>query len=243
MNGKRPRIYGDSKLADYVKSPSLRHIRDPHQLQKLAREIVQAVDQAGAVWSKWERAREDVIKVAAQCWIPAEDLRAHMNCLPGPSLTLTDVRQRLRAIWEEPWETYPNEGLKDGCLALYAAEKQQGTEFIAIVGALREHIDLEEEHLRRERDEAYRAAKEESQLKRRQRFYSGADVGWTSIDNSDALYCRRNGRPFRTSLSKDKRWKLYRIAKQEDEGDLLGVYGNRTDANKALAKIAYEPDI
>jgi hypothetical protein len=68
--------------------------------------------------------------------IPAEDLQAYLNRLPGPALTLTDVRQRLRALWEEPWETYPNEELKNGCHSLYAAEKAQGTEFIAIVGAL-----------------------------------------------------------------------------------------------------------
>jgi hypothetical protein len=38
------------------------------------------------------------------------------------------VAQRLRVIWEEPWEKYPNEDLKVGCLALYEAEKAQGTE-------------------------------------------------------------------------------------------------------------------
>ena len=43
-----------SKLTEYVKSPSLRHIRDPHVLQKLAKEIVQAVDRASSVWEKWK---------------------------------------------------------------------------------------------------------------------------------------------------------------------------------------------
>jgi hypothetical protein len=37
-----------SKIADYVKSPSLRHIRDPRNLQKLAKEIIQSVDRAEA---------------------------------------------------------------------------------------------------------------------------------------------------------------------------------------------------
>lgn len=41
-----------SKLPDYVKSPSLRHIRDAHSLQKFAKEIIQSVDRAGAVWGK-----------------------------------------------------------------------------------------------------------------------------------------------------------------------------------------------
>lgn len=33
-----------SRLFEYVKSPSLRHLREPHSVQKLAREIVQAKD-------------------------------------------------------------------------------------------------------------------------------------------------------------------------------------------------------
>ena len=45
--------------------------------------------------------REDVVKAAAPCWIPTEDIRASLNNLPGPTLTKTDVEQRLRAIWEE----------------------------------------------------------------------------------------------------------------------------------------------
>jgi hypothetical protein len=232
-----------SKLAEYVKSPSYRHIRDRHQLQKLAKGIVQPVDRAGSVWTKWEGPREDIIKAASPCWIPEEDLRERLNLLPGPPLTLTDVKQRLRALWEQPWEAYPEEDLREGCLALYRIEKDQGTELIAIVGAIREHIEREEERLRRERDEAYRASREQELEKRKQRFLWGADVGWTQLDSSDpALYCRRNGRSFRIAAAKDKRWKLYRVANRQDDGSLLGVYGNRRDANKALDKIAYEPE-
>lgn len=231
-----------STLVEYLKSPSLGHIRNPYQLQKLAREIVQIVDRAGSVWTKWEGAREDLVKAASPCWIPIQDLHFCLNRLPGPPLTLSDVRQRLRAIWEEPWATYPNEELKESCLALYTQEKSAGTELIAIIGALREHIEFEEERLRHEQDETYRLAREAEQLKRQQRFHSGADVGWTRIDSSNALYCRRNGRSFRIALGKDKRWKLFRIASQKDEGELLGAYGHRRDANKALDKIAYESE-
>ena len=60
-----------SKLAEYVKSPSLGHIRNPHQLQKLAKEIVEAVDRPSSVWTKWDGARDDVIKAASPCWISA----------------------------------------------------------------------------------------------------------------------------------------------------------------------------
>src|ERR1700690_2833320 len=113
------RIYAvATKLADYVKSPSLRHIRDPHSLHKLAKEIVQAVDRASSIWGKWEGPREELAKAAALCWIPTEDLQTYLNRLPGPVLTHTDVVQRLRAFHDEPYSTYPNEELKAGCRAL-----------------------------------------------------------------------------------------------------------------------------
>jgi hypothetical protein len=96
-----------SILADYVKSPSFRHIRDSRNLQKLAREIIQSVDRTGAVWGKWEGRREEVAKAAACCWIPTDDLMTFLNRLPGPALTHTDVAQRLRAFWEEHGQSIP----------------------------------------------------------------------------------------------------------------------------------------
>ncbi|WP_245269317.1 hypothetical protein [Bradyrhizobium japonicum] len=173
-----------SLLFDYVKSPSLRHLRDPHSVHKIARDIVNAVDRAGSIWSKWEAEREEVARAAAPCWIPTKDLLATLNNLPGPLLTKTDVEQRLRAIWEEPYTSYPNEDLKEGCLALYVAEKAQGTEMRAIIGMLQEHLEREDERLRREQEERYRKLKEEERAKLEQRFLSGADCGWTSIDGS-----------------------------------------------------------
>ncbi|MFB9262211.1 hypothetical protein ACFFWD_03340 [Bradyrhizobium erythrophlei] len=89
-----------TRLFEYVKSPSLRHLRDPNSIHKLAREIVQALDGASSIWGKWGGPREEVVKAAAPCWVPIEDLRAFLNALPGPPLTKTDVEQRLRAIWE-----------------------------------------------------------------------------------------------------------------------------------------------
>jgi hypothetical protein len=126
------RIYAIiSALAEYVRSPSLRHLRDPHNLQKLAKEVVTVFDRAGSVWTKWDGRRDDVAKAAAQCWIPIEDLLAFLNTLPGPPLTLTDVKQRLRALWEEPYSAYPNDELQAGCLAIYETEKAAGTEMSA----------------------------------------------------------------------------------------------------------------
>jgi hypothetical protein len=65
---------------------------------------------------------------------------------------------------------------------------------------------------------------------------------WTQVKGSVDLYCRRNGRAFRIARGKDKRWKLYRIASLEDAGELLGTYQGRREANKALERIAYQPE-
>lgn len=231
-----------SKLTHYTRSPSLRHIRDPHQLGKLAEEIVQAIDQANSIWRKWDGPREEVAKAAALCWIPIEDLQAFLNDLPGPTLTATDVAQRLRAIWEEPYNTYPKEELKAGCLEVYAEERALGTEMMAIIGALQEHIELEEERLRREQEERYRRYREEELERLEQRFRIGADCGWTRLGGSKDYYCRRNGRAFRIEQGKDKRWCLYRIKSVDDEGVQVGTYLGRGDANKVIKQVAYEPE-
>ena len=107
---------------------------------------------------------------------------------------------------------------------------------------LREHIEVEEERLRREQYEAYRRSKEEGRVRLQQRFLSGADCGWTELEKPGDFYCRRNGRSFRTARGKDKRWQLYRLNSIEDEGVLLGNYLGRGDANKALAQIAFQPE-
>jgi len=231
-----------SKLADYVKSPSLRHIRDPRNLQRLAQELLQAVDRAGGIWEKWQGPREELAKAAAHCWIPTDDLQVFLNRLPGPALTRTDVVQRLRAFHEEAWGHYPKDELKASCLALYEAEKAQGTEMPAIVGAIQEHIELEEERLSREHEEDYRRHKEEERIRLQQRFVAGADCSWTQIDKSDEFYCRRNGRAYRIERTKDKRWQLYRITTVAEAGVLLGTYLGRREASKALDKIAYESE-
>lgn len=73
-----------SLLFDYVKSPSLRHLRDPHSIHRLARDIVNALDRASSVWKKWEPKREEIVQAAAPCWIPLEDLQAFLTTLRGP---------------------------------------------------------------------------------------------------------------------------------------------------------------
>jgi hypothetical protein len=231
------------RLLEYVKSPSLKHIRDPNSVNKLAREILTSLDQASSVWRKWDGVREDVVKAAACCWIPVEDLRAFLNQLPGPELTVTDVNQRLRSIWEEAsLNGYPNEDVKDACLPLYETERAAGTEMMAIIGAIQEFIEVEEERLRLEGEERYRRLREEERLRDEQMFLAGADTSWIKVGESKDLFCRKNGRSFRISQGKDKRWSLFRIANVEESGKLVGVYGGRGDANKALKQIAYEPE-
>jgi hypothetical protein len=171
-----------------------------------------------------------------------DDLRQFINGLPGPKLTTTDVAQRLRAINEEPYNLYPDEDLREGCLTLYAAETAEGTEFPAIIGALPEYVEQETERRRLafETVRRERIAEEKEALERR--FFSGADCKWTPIQGSKALYTRLNGRAYRLAPTRDRRWELFRIQDPEDEGGRIGTYGSRGDANKALARVAYEPE-
>lgn len=95
------RIYAVRRLLlEYVASPSLRHIRDSRSIDRLTEKIIQAADLQPSVWRKWEGEREALLRGAAECWIPIEDLRKFLNSLPGPPQTPTDVTQRLRSVHE-----------------------------------------------------------------------------------------------------------------------------------------------
>jgi hypothetical protein len=230
-------------LFRYLESPSLRHLKDPKQVDRLAEEIVSAVDRTHTLWSKWDAARGELLKAAARTWIPIADLVAFLNSLPGPRLTKTDVAQRLRAFQEEPYaDLYPDERVKDACLALYAAELEAGTEMSAVVGALQEFADEEERRLDLEHQEKWKAAQAAQRLALERRFLSGADCKWTSLEGSKAVFMRRNGRAFRLSPTKEKRWELHRIEEPKEAGTLIGTYATRSAANKVIDKIAYEPE-
>lgn len=109
MDSKR--IYAlTSRLFEYAKSPSLRHLRDPHSIHRLAQDFLTAVDRASSIWAKWDGPREQIANSAAHCWIPVEELQSYLNRLPGPPLAKTDVVQRLRAIQEGPYGQCPNDG-------------------------------------------------------------------------------------------------------------------------------------
>ncbi|WP_298128240.1 hypothetical protein [Brevundimonas sp.] len=230
-------------LFRYLESPSLRHLREPKQVDRLAEEIVAAVDQSSPLWGKWDAVRAELLKAAAKTWIPIEDLASFLNSLPGPRLTATDVAQRLRAFQEEPHaHLYPDERVKDACLARYSMEVEAGTEMPAIVGALQEFADEEERRLDREWQEKWQAEQAAERLALERRFLSGADCKWTPLEGSKAVFMRRNGRAYRLAPTKEKRWELHRIEEATDAGKLVGVYATRSAANKVIDKIAYEPE-
>jgi hypothetical protein len=231
-------------LFDYVKSPSLKHIRDPYSIIKLAQNIVRRLDRSSSIWKKWDGPRELLLQSALPCWIPVEDLRDFLNRMPGPPLTTTDVAQRLRAFEEEEYSWYPKDEMKAGCLAIYAKEKAEGTELSAIVQLLRDHIEREEERLRIEFEERYRQTREEERVARERRLLSGADCTWTQVQKSPHWYCRMNGRTYRLSPSKDKMWTLYRVnaVKDDEEGSYIGQYQRRGNATKVVAEMAYKPE-
>lgn len=57
-------------LFEFVKSPSLRHIRDPNSLIQLSLEIVRRIDRESSYWAKWNPLRETLLKSSLGCWIP-----------------------------------------------------------------------------------------------------------------------------------------------------------------------------
>lgn len=236
-----------SLIFDYVKSPSLRHVREPHFVAKLAKDILRTVDRGTGPWQKWDAVREAMLTSAATTWIPVEDLRDYFNTLTGPKLTTTDVaqrlRQRLRAIQEDGFGLFPKDALKEGCLALYQRERDAGTEMAAIIGAVQEYAEQEEERVRSEREQSWKQTREAEREALRQRLISGVDCKWTSLTKSEELFCRMNGRLYRVKQGQDKRWSLYRVASLDDaNGALLGQYSGRGEANKVVAKIAYEAE-
>jgi hypothetical protein len=105
-----------------------------------------------------------------------------------------------------------------------------------------EHVEQEEQRLRREQEARYRQAREAERTRTLGRFHAGADIGWTDVGRPGSIFSRRNGRLFRAEQGKDKRWRLYRVEGVEDGGKPIGTYLTRSDVTKAVEKIAYEPE-
>jgi hypothetical protein len=231
-------------LFNYSRSPSLRHIRDPHALSVLATEIMRVIDGRNSVWRKWDEQREALAKSAVGCWIPIDDLRDVLNQSTGPELTTTDVAQRIRAFEDEDYHSYPKTELQPGCLVIYQRERNEGTELPAIIGVLRDHVEREEERLRIEYEESCQRRRDEDRVARQQQLSSGADCTWTQLAKSPDWHCRMNGRLYRLSPTTDKRWELRRVGALDDAGgSLIGRYQNRREATKVVAQVAYQPEL
>ena len=186
-------------LSDYVKSPSLRHIRDPHSVTRVAQEIVRRIDRGNSIWRKWDGQCEVLPKSAVACWIPIEEMRAFLNQMPGPALTAADVAQRLEAFEEEQRE-YPDEQFQPGCLALYEQEKAAGTELPAIVGLLRDHVEREEERIRVEQQERYAHSREQDRIAREM----GRLRSWLRREVLPSM-ATRSGRPGQHSATQEEK--------------------------------------
>ncbi|MDG3039833.1 hypothetical protein [Roseicyclus marinus] len=233
-----------SLLVEYVRSPSLRHVREERSLAKLALEIVTELDRDSSVWKKWEGPREKILGAAIECWIPKADMLDFLNSLPGPTLTMTDLEQRMKCMIEGEYIGNPEPKLEAECLAIYQAEKEAGTEMPAIIGRLADYTIAQFQRLRDERRVEEERQLEEARLERERRLLSYADCPWTQIKGSKFIYCRKNGRVFKLQPNSDKSLTLYRVKAVDDAaaGELIGRYRSRGDASKVVAKAAYQPE-
>lgn len=231
-----------SLVGDYLRSPSLAHLRSAYALDKLASEIVRRLDAGSPLWVKWNDSREELARASCPCWIPVPTLVAALNALPGPKLTATDVTSRIDVLQEELGE-WPRDHLRSECEAILQEEAAAGTELMGIIYRIRSHIDQEETRQHEERERAYRARIAAERAALEARFVAGADCKWTPVAGSKVLYCRMNGRVFRLTRAVDGKQELDRMATHDAErGVLIGRYASRGDATSAVREIAYKPD-
>ncbi len=231
-------------VKEHVSSPSLRHIRDPSAILSISRRILKKIDRGSGIWQKWEGEREVLIKSAVACWIPTDSLRNYMNLFSGPKLTSTDVAQRMKAIAEEPYTSYPNDELREGCLAIFNEETELGTELPAIIGRIADFVLEEEERLRVEREQRYKQARLEEQDAAEAKLMAGADCKWTQLRGAPHVYCRTNGRTYRLSPTAEKKWQLFRVDRPspDDKGEYIGRYSGRGNATKVVAEMAFQAE-
>lgn len=184
-------------LVEYVSSPSLRHIRDYRALSNLAASIASTLNRNNTAWQKWTPTREELVIRAGPCWVPIDALARHLNKMPGPTLTQTDVAQRMRDLQEHDRCDFARDDLRESCEELFYREHAEGTELPAIIGALQEHVESEVAKLQAEQYTRWKTAEEEKRRALEQRFLSGADCKWTPVSGSKEVFCRLNGRAYR----------------------------------------------
>jgi hypothetical protein len=227
--------------------PTLRNM-DRERIAKLAEQVLRIATDRG-LWAKWGQDREEIAERAAGLWIPMEDLREALNALPGPMLTQVDVEQRLREIRERPYGNGdPAEEIEAEALAVFAEEKARGTEFIAILGYLEEWYWGAEQRLRlkREKERHERIAQEKQLAEARLR--NGADCPWTAATDIIDLHCRKNGRLYRLRGLKfaskhEPAFEVLRVDSLDAKrGRPVGRYRTRSEANTAVANVAWQED-
>lgn len=197
-------------LSEFVRSPSLSHLRSVHALDKLASKIVRRLD-SPPLWGKWGGSREDLVRMACPCWIPIADLTTALNDLSGSKPTQTDVLARLSVV-QEDLGAWPMNRWQAGCEMIFNEERLAGTEMVAIAVRMRQFIEDEEARQRQEWETSYRERVVAEKAKLEARFLAGADCKWTPVAGSKAIYCRMNGRVFRLSRAVDGRYELDRVA-------------------------------
>ncbi len=172
-------------------------------------------------------------------------MKDFLNKLPGLELTTTDVSHRLRTIHDEdPFLRIPTAEMKKGSLSIYTKEKSQGTELPAIIGTIQEYIDQLTERKRIQAASDRQARLERERIELEEKFLSGADCKWISIDGSKELYCRINGQAYSLYKAGDKSWNLNRINSIEDLCRIfIGSHKNRDEATKALTQLSRRLDL
>lgn len=243
FSGPRPLIVY-RLLLDYVKSPSLTHIRSAHGLEKLSVDIVKDLDRSAGLFQKWDGLREEFLQTALDCWLPIPDLLEYLNGLPGPPLTRTDLVQRMRYMIEEEYISTPEPLIREECEAIYAEEKAAGTEFPAIAWRISEHIGQQSARIRELHRQAEAAKRDEARLAREAKLLSHADCPWTQIKGSRCTYIRKSGRLFRLTTNSDNSFTLHQVDEVRDDlpGDYIGRYRTRGEASNTVSKILSEPE-
>ena len=54
-------------INEYVRSPSLQHLRDPHSVLTVAKAIVKQLDRGSGIWKKWEGERDALLQASLAC--------------------------------------------------------------------------------------------------------------------------------------------------------------------------------
>jgi hypothetical protein len=212
------------------------HLAHTNGVQYLAHDIVRYFDGAHSHWAKWSIERTKLLDSSKTFSIPVGELQEALNALPGPSLTATDVEQRLKLLLGVPFVDQPREDLRDDFRAIFSAEKAKGTEFVAIVGAIRDFLDKVELREYYEGEERKKHEQEAERLEQEKTLRSGVDCDWLRPWECQDLFLRKAGRLFRLRNIAHLDWEVSEIPGLDrvDEGKCVGRFKGRGCARTAI---------